>query len=100
MNFKVIVAHPGKQHSYQLASALEMGGILHSYITTVYDDQKSMALKLVKMIVGEKNRKRENSRKTSLFPNEKVKTFCEWRGLLLLAILSLKSTHALTTQNF
>lgn len=33
---KVLVAHPGQQHSYRLATALNMIEILYRYNTTVY----------------------------------------------------------------
>lgn len=33
---KIIVAHPGQQHSYQLASAIKKQGCLYRYITTYY----------------------------------------------------------------
>lgn len=90
---RIIVAHPGRQHSYQLANALEKNGVLHSYITTVYDDKKSVAMKIVKKIVGKQSQVRVNSRKSSLLPGERVKRICEWRGLLLLAILRLDKTQ-------
>ena len=34
---KIIVAHPGRQHSFRLASALKKAGLLDCYVTTVYD---------------------------------------------------------------
>lgn len=34
---KVIVAHPGRQHSFRLASALKKAGMLDRYVTTIYD---------------------------------------------------------------
>ena len=34
---KVIVAHPGRQHSFRLASALKKAGMLDVYATTFYD---------------------------------------------------------------
>lgn len=33
---KIIVCHPGKQHSFQLATAAQKAGVLLSYITSVY----------------------------------------------------------------
>lgn len=34
---KVMVVHPGKQHSYRTASGLEKAGLLDEYVTSVYN---------------------------------------------------------------
>ena len=47
-NPKVILMHPGKQHSFRVASALKQSGLLYKYITTVYDKEDSIMMKLVK----------------------------------------------------
>ena len=39
-NKKIIVAHPGKQHSFELAYAIKQSNSLYKYITTVYDKKK------------------------------------------------------------
>ena len=35
--YKIVVAHPSKQHSVYTAIALKNTGELYKYITTVYD---------------------------------------------------------------
>lgn len=40
--YKVIVVHPGKQHSYKVAEALKESGYLYKYITTVYDGKHTL----------------------------------------------------------
>src|SRR3989338_6968444 len=35
-NIKIIVAHPGVQHSYQAALAMQEAGLLHEYVTGFY----------------------------------------------------------------
>ena len=39
---KIIVAHPGKQHSFRTAQALKQNGDLFMYITTIYDKPGSL----------------------------------------------------------
>ena len=39
---KIIVAHPGQQHSYRVASALKSNGDLFKYITAVYDKKNNI----------------------------------------------------------
>ena len=36
MQRRILVAHPGRQHSFRLASALKKAGVLDKYVTTVY----------------------------------------------------------------
>ena len=84
---KIIVAHPGKQHSYRLAEALEKAGYLFKYITTVYDSEKSVLMRLAKNLIGKSDKKRADNRCTDMIPDDKIKQFCEFRGLLVLAVL-------------
>lgn len=41
-NPTVIVAHPGRQHSFRVAKALKEGGLLFRYVTTVYNNESSL----------------------------------------------------------
>lgn len=88
---KVIVAHPGQQHSYQAAIALKEGGMLYRYITTVYDSPNSLLMRAVKRFVKRDNLKRAQGRKTELLDGC-VTQFCELYGLTLLLILRLDKT--------
>lgn len=88
---KVIVAHPGQQHSYQAAIALKEGGMLYRYITTVYDSPNSLLMRAVKRFVKRDNLKRAQGRKTELLDGC-VTQFCELYGLILLLILRLDKT--------
>ena len=49
---KVIVAHPDRQHSFFLATALKRRGILDAYITTIYDKETSITAKVKKILKG------------------------------------------------
>ncbi len=87
-NYKVIVAHPGKQHSMQLAVAMERAGMLDSYITTVYDKPGSITHFITRLLKGN-NKKKASGRKTEEIPENKIVQFCELRGLILLALIRL-----------
>lgn len=42
--YRIIVAHPGQQHSYRLAAALNRYGCLFTYMTTVYNKKNGPVL--------------------------------------------------------
>ena len=48
VELKIIVAHPGRQHSFRLASALKKNDMLLYYVTTIYDKDSSLLMKIVK----------------------------------------------------
>lgn len=85
---KVIVAHPGKQHSMHTAIAFEKRGTLLSYITTVYDKPESITHITSSLLFG-KSKKKAKSRKNDNLPNEKIKLMCEMDGLCLLLLMRM-----------
>ena len=52
-NIKIIVSHPGKQHSFQTATAMERTGILQYYVTSVYNKRGSITSLISKIAKGE-----------------------------------------------
>lgn len=82
---KVVVAHPFRQHSFELAKALENQGVLFSYCTTVYDKPKSF-MGVVKKFLNSKWKNKASGRKNDGIPDDKVVLFCELRGYLALFI--------------
>ena len=76
---KVLVAHPFKQHSYRIATALEQTNRLFIYSTTVYDKPGSFAYKM-KRFLPEKYRKLIEKKKSVSIPDMKVRPFCELMG--------------------
>jgi glycosyltransferase involved in cell wall biosynthesis len=73
---KVIVVHPGKQHSFELSKALIKKGFLDRYITSVYNRPKSFTRILLKFVKGNLYKK-INGRKSSSIPDESVKQYNE-----------------------
>lgn len=84
-SYKVIVAHPGRQHSFRLATALKKCGMLHSYVTTVYDNH-SFLMNIVKKLIKGDNLNRAEGRKCEAIDDSEVKTFCLINGLFLILL--------------
>lgn len=80
---KIIVAHPGQQHSYQLALALKKQGCLYQYITTFYffKDRRGLISVLLKSLCP-----RAAKRRCEGLEDDEVKT-CITFGFFLVAFL-------------
>ncbi|MFP7442672.1 glycosyltransferase family 4 protein [Bacillus infantis] len=80
--YKIIVAHPGKHHSFKLASALKKDvNFQVIYITTVYNKSDSIVMKLIKNLISKSNRQRANSRSNPDLADKEVVQFCQLGGL-------------------
>ena len=79
---KILIAHPGKQHSIQFAEAVNISKFDMTYITTVYDSKKSILMRLVKLFSSSKNKQRANARKSNILKDGQVKTFYSFIGLI------------------
>ena len=83
MSAKIIVAHPGKQHSYRMATAIKKSGCLFRYITTVYNKKKkSFLMSLANKVLGNDNKKRALNRQCKYLEDDDVLQFCEFRGFI------------------
>ena len=81
---RIIVAHPEKQHSYRLVEAISDMGMLDEYITTVYYKKRNIT-RWIDGITKGRIRLKE-IRKMPFIADEKVKQFCELKGLMLLVL--------------
>lgn len=81
---KIIVAHPGQQHSYKTATALKKNNQLYKYITTVYMKDKSLT-KLITKYLPQNIKIRAENRKCEYIDTD-VLQFCELDGLILLLL--------------
>lgn len=80
-NGKVIVAHPGRQHSYRLASALKHAGLLNEYVTTLYYRSPVSLLGLMAAVAPGDNGDRIRNRCNPDLDPQDVKQFYELRGI-------------------
>ena len=90
---KVIVAHPGRQHSFRVAKALKDGGMLYKYATTVYNKESSILMRIIKLFLNKDNYDRAQRRKCNDLKDDDVVQFCEIDGLLLLALQRIDFTR-------
>lgn len=91
---KILIAHPGRQHSFRLATALKHYGMLSAYVTTVYNKDTSILMKMCKRILSGDALKKAEKRKCPDVGDEQVIQFCEAGGLFYLLLLRVdKSKH-------
>lgn len=83
---KIVIAHPGQQHSYHTATAVARTGNLYKYLTTVYIKKGSLTDLVMKNLKGD-TRLRANRRKIAALSDEKIKQFWEM-GALITILLS------------
>ena len=98
---RIIVAHPGVQHSFRLAKAINQDKRFELiYITSVYDKEKSLLMNLIKHLLNRNNVTRANNRKCKYLSDNQVVQFCELMGLIRIALAhydkSQKLFHWLT----
>jgi glycosyltransferase involved in cell wall biosynthesis len=93
---KIIVAHPGRQHSFRVAEALEKNGMLFKYATTVYDSDKSFLMKLAKKFLHGDELNRANKRKMASVDDDKILQFYEFEGLILLLVRRIDKKRKFT----
>lgn len=93
MDHKVIVAHPGRQHSFRLASALYKSNMLQSYVTTIYNKHDSFMLSIFKRFLSKDNQKRANGRRNSDLPDEIVVQYGEFMGFVEAFLARVDKTH-------
>lgn len=86
--YKIVVAHPYKQHSFELAEALREKKYLFKYVTTVYYKKYNLTWFIGQFFRGGM-RKKVISRHDNRI-NDYVIQFCEFLGLLKLLTLRVK----------
>ncbi len=91
--YKVIVAHPGRQHSFKLASALKKKGMLFKYITTIYNKDSSLSIKILKKFLSKDNIKRANGRKNNDLSDADVIQFCLLGGYIEAFLSRIDKSH-------
>lgn len=94
-SYKIIVAHPGRQHSFRLATALKEKKLLFKYVTTVYDKKSSFLMKIIKCFISKQNRKRASDRSCPILTDLDVVLFEQNLSFLLLLVIRLDKTRKL-----
>ena len=86
---RIVVAHPGKQHSFRIAKALKDAGLLYKYATTVYDKHDSFWMRLAKIFLRGDNLMRAGRRRCSNLEDSDIIQFCELESLFLLLLIRI-----------
>lgn len=86
---KVMIFHPGQQHSYRLATALNDAGILACYCTTVYNKPGSLTSKILPLLKGNL-KKRAELRQCDEICDSLVVQFGELLGLITIVLSRMK----------
>jgi glycosyltransferase involved in cell wall biosynthesis len=90
--YKIVLAHPGRQHSFRVAKALKEKGWLYKYITTVYNKDDSLAMRIAKLFLNHDNWTRAKKRKCESLEDSDVKLFNEFWGYIILLLLRIDKT--------
>lgn len=94
-NPRIVLAHPGQQHSYRVAKALKEAGMLYKYATTVYDKENSLWMQITKQFLKGDNLKRAGHRRCAALDDSDVIQFCEAESLFLLLLIRLDKSKKL-----
>lgn len=85
---KVIVAHPGQQHSFRLASALKKAGMLDRHVTTIYD-KPTPVNRALKALLPASERARAEARRNPDLADDEVVCLGTLRGVVEAAAYRL-----------
>ena len=88
--YKIIVAHPGQQHSYKVAEALKKEGYLEAYFTCVYDLPKSLPMKIAHYLVKGNDSNKLSKRKSEIIENEDVHIAYTFLSLCVIVLSRYK----------
>lgn len=90
---RIIVAHPGRQHSFRIATALKEKNLLFKYVTTVYDKENSLIMRIIKCFISKENRKRASKRRCPGLNDSDVVLFEQFLSFILLLVLRIDKTR-------
>ena len=94
--YKVLVAHPEKQHSLQLAAGLKKSGLLYKYLTTIYDRPQSLTNKIKKFLPS-KYRAKADTRSIDGLADDDVLQIRELSNLLITFLYNIFHLKKLCT---
>lgn len=93
---KIIVAHPGQQHSFRVASALKEKNNLYKYITAVYDKPRNFPMKLAHLLVRGKDVDKISKRKNRDLNDQDVVTYYTFLSLVVIVLSRFSRTKKLS----
>lgn len=97
MEQSVIVAHPGKQHSYRLASALKKHGLLLKYGTTIYNKKDNLIALILSRISKFGISSLIKKRKNADLDDQDVILYNTVAGILEALLFRIDKSHSIYT---
>lgn len=91
---RIIVAHPGQQHSFRTATALKRTGMLYKYMTTVYDRKGSMTSWILPFL-SSKDLTKAKRRRCEALADTDVIQYLELPALLTIFFSHFPKLHKL-----
>ena len=87
-NKKILIAHPGRQHSFRTATALKKAGLLDKYVTTVYYKDGNLTSFVLKFL-NRRNLQKAKQRRCDYLSDHEVIQCHEALGLMILLAMRL-----------
>lgn len=94
--YKIIVAHPGQQHSYKVASSLKKEKMLLGFITAVYDKSNNYTMRLAHAIVKGNDINKISKRKNEDLCETEVVTYYTLLSLIVIVFSRFSYTKKLS----
>ena len=90
---KILLVHPGTQHSFRVATALKESGLLFKFVTTVYNKEDSRLMKILMLFLDKNNVERASKRNCKALVDADVVQFCEWMGIISLVLVRIDKSQ-------
>lgn len=90
---KILLVHPGTQHSFRVATALKESGMLFKFVTTVYNKDNSKLMKLLMLFLNRNNIERAKKRNCKSLDDSDVVQYSEWMGLISLILVRIDKSQ-------
>jgi len=93
---RIILAHPGQQHSFRVAVALKDIGVLEKFYTCIYDLPSSFSMRLAHWLVRGEDAKKILKRKDERLSDSDVKTYYTFLSLVVIILSRSRYTKKLS----
>ena len=92
---KIIVYHPGQQHSFKVAATVKKNGLLQRFFTAVYDKKSSFAMRLAHLLVRGSDKTKIGNRASDDLDDEDVEIHYTLSSLAVIVLSRWTITNML-----
>lgn len=93
---KIIVYHPGQQHSFKVAATVKKNGLLQRFFTAVYDKKSSFAMRLAHLLVRGSDKTKIGNRASDDLDDEDVEIHYTLSSLAVIVLSRWTITRKLS----